>query len=62
MKYLMVAKYFDIQNNGWKFSVDETSISHRTQKFYKKKLSDNFTSNMLWTGCYPPGLMPFWIS
>ena len=50
MKYLMVAKYSDIQNNGWKFSVDETSISHRTQKFYKKKLSDNFTSNMLGTG------------
>ena len=58
----MVAKYSNIKHNGWKFSVDETSISHRTRKYYIKKLSDNFTSNMLRTGWYPPGLMPFWIS
>ena len=62
MKYLMVAKYYDIRNNGWKVRADETSISNKTGKYYIKKLSDNFTLNMLETGCYPPGLIPFWIS
>ena len=50
MKYLMVAKYSDIKNNGRKTPVDETSISHRNGKYYIKKLSDKFTSNMLGTG------------
>ena len=54
-----MAKYSDIRNNGWKFSVYETSISHRTWKYYIKKLSNTFTLNMLGTGCYPLGLMPF---
>ena len=56
----MVAKYTNIKNNTRKVPVDGTSISHRTWKYYIKKVSDNFTSNMLGTGCYPCTLMFFW--
>ena len=59
MNYLMVAKNSNIKNNGWKGPADEESISHRTWKCYIKKLSDNFTSNMLRTGWSPPALIPF---
>lgn len=59
MKSLMVAKYSDIRSNGWKVPADEISISHKTLKYYIKKLSDDFTSNILGTGCYTPGSMTF---
>ena len=59
MTYLMVGKH-DIRNNWWEVSAHETSVSHRTWKYYVKKLADNFTSSMLGTGCYPTGLIPFW--
>ena len=60
MTYLMVRKHYDIKNNGWKVSAHETSVSRRTWKHCVKELADNFPSNMLGTGCYPFGLIPFW--
>ena len=60
--FVMVAKCSDITHNGWNVPTDRISICHWTWKYYLKKLSDNFTSNMLRTGYYPFGLMPSGIS
>ena len=60
MKYLVVAKYSGNRNNGWKVSAVEVKHQSVTELYYIMKLTDNFKSNMLGTGCYTHGLMSFW--